>query len=73
MSVACDGDRWIEIANGNRHYDFLRSIVAASLETQRPFLSEYLIRALNFQAIACLHAANRVEATREGIRARSET
>ena len=45
----------LEIANGTRHYDFLRSIVAASLATQRPFLSEYLIKALNFQAIACLH------------------
>jgi len=45
----------LEIENGERHYDFLRSMVAASLEMQRPFLSSHLIKALNFHAIACLH------------------
>lgn len=45
----------VEISNGNRQYDFLRSIVIASLETQRPFLSSQIIKALNFQAITCLH------------------
>lgn len=45
----------LEIANGNRQYDFLRSMVLASLELQRPFLSQTIIRALNFHAIACLH------------------
>lgn len=46
----------LEISNGNRHYDFLRSIVQASLQTQRRFLSTQIIKALNYHAIACLHA-----------------
>lgn len=45
----------LEISNGQRHYDFLRSIVAASLDVKRPFLSQHVIKALNFHAIACLH------------------
>lgn len=47
--------RALEVENGNRQYDFLRSIVAASLEMGRPFLSQHVIKALNFQAITCLH------------------
>lgn len=46
----------LEISNGNRQYDFLNSIVVASLEMRRPFLSQHIIRAFNFQAITCLHA-----------------
>lgn len=45
----------LEIANGNRQYDFLRSIVIASIKAGRPFLSQHVIKALNFQAITCLH------------------
>lgn len=45
----------LEISNGNRQYDFLRSLVVASLAVGRPFLSQTIIKALNFQAIACLH------------------
>jgi fido (protein-threonine AMPylation protein) len=45
----------LEIANGIRQYDFLGSIVTASLSLGRPFLSQQLLKALNFQAIACLH------------------
>lgn len=45
----------LEISNGNRQYDFLRSIVGASLEVERPFLSQTILRALNFHAITCLH------------------
>jgi hypothetical protein len=45
----------LEIANGNRQYDFLRSMVGASLEMRRPFLSQTIIKALNFHAIVCLH------------------
>lgn len=45
----------LEIANGNRQYDFLRSIVWASMEAGRPFLSQHIIKAFNFQAITCLH------------------
>jgi hypothetical protein len=45
----------LEISNGNRQYDFLRSIVVASLAIGKPFLSQHVIKALNFQAITCLH------------------
>ena len=45
----------LEVANGNRQYDFLRSAVIASLDIGRPFLSQHLIKAFNFQAITCLH------------------
>jgi Fic family protein len=45
----------LEVSNGNRQYDFLRSAVIASLGIGRPFLSQHLIKALNFHAIACLH------------------
>jgi prophage maintenance system killer protein len=47
----------LEVANGNRQYDFLRSIVGAGIDMQRPFLSQHLIKALNFQAITCLHVS----------------
>ena len=43
------------IANGDRQYDFLRSIVLASVKSDKPFLSHHLVKALNFQAITCLH------------------
>jgi prophage maintenance system killer protein len=45
----------LEVSNGNRQYDFLNSIVGAALAIGRPFLSQHLIKALNFQAITCLH------------------
>lgn len=45
----------LEISNGERHYSFLQSIVAASLEVGRPFLSQYVLKAINYHAIACLH------------------
>jgi prophage maintenance system killer protein len=45
----------LEIANGTRQYDFLRTIAWASLEMGRPFLSQHVIKALNFHAIVCLH------------------
>lgn len=46
----------LTIENGNRQYDFLRSIVGASLAVGRPFLSSQVLKALNFHAITCLHA-----------------
>lgn len=45
----------LEISNGNRQYDFLLSIVAASLSIERPFLSTQILKALNYHAITCLH------------------
>lgn len=45
----------LEISNGERHYSFLKSLVEASLAVGRPFLSQTIIKAINFHAIACLH------------------
>lgn len=45
----------LAISNAARHYDFLRSIVAAAVSVQRPFLSAQILTALNFHAITCLH------------------
>lgn len=41
--------------NIERHYDFLISMIRASLDSEQAFLSHSLIKALNFHAIACLH------------------
>lgn len=46
-----------EIENGSRQYDFLRSAVEASIDVNRPFLSQTILKALNFHAIACLHTS----------------
>lgn len=45
----------LEIENADRHYSFLQSMVMASLAVERPFLSETIIKAINFHAIVCLH------------------
>ncbi len=45
----------LEVSNGNRQYDFLRSIVGAAVAADKRFISQHLIKALNFQAITCLH------------------
>lgn len=42
-------------ANGHRHYHFLLSMIGAALEIQRPVISQAIIRAINFHAIAGLH------------------
>jgi Fic family protein len=47
----------LEVANGERHYDFLKSVVTTALSVGQPFLSSTVIKALNFHAIACLHVA----------------
>ena len=43
------------VANGNRHYSFLRSAVEAALAIDGPFLSQTVLKAINYHAIACLH------------------
>jgi fido (protein-threonine AMPylation protein) len=48
--------RALTAENCHRQYSFLRSVVEASLAVGRPFLSSQVLKALNFQAIACLHA-----------------
>ena len=45
----------LEVSNGNRQYDFLRSIIGAAISANKIFLSQHVIKALNFQAITCLH------------------
>jgi len=45
----------LAVENGLRQYDFLRSIVEAAAQLGRPFLSQSVLKALNFQAITCLH------------------
>ena len=45
----------LEISNGERQYDFLRSIVLASLSLNKAFLSQGVVQALNYHAIGCLH------------------
>ena len=45
----------LAVSNGNRQYDFLGSIVTASLAVDRPFLSSAILKALNYHAITCLH------------------
>jgi len=47
--------QYLEVSNGQRQYDFLQSIVHIAGAIGRPFLSEHIIKALNFQAITCLH------------------
>lgn len=46
----------LTIENGARQYDFLKSIVDAAVALGRPFLSSQVLKALNYHAIACLHA-----------------
>jgi prophage maintenance system killer protein len=45
----------LAISNGNRQYDFLRSIVTTCIGAGKLFVSQHVIKALNFQAITCLH------------------
>jgi Fic family protein len=45
------------ISNLYRQYGFLRSLVTASVALNRPMLSQEVIRALNYHAIACLHSS----------------
>lgn len=47
--------RALEVANGVRHYGFLESVVEAALAVNRPLLSQTVIKAINYHAIACLH------------------
>lgn len=47
----------LTIANLDRQYGFLRSLVDASVKLNRPMLSHEVIKALNYHAIACLHSS----------------
>ena len=45
----------LEHYNSARQLDFLESIVTTALHFNRKVLSQAIINALNYQAIACLH------------------
>ncbi|WP_363322957.1 Fic family protein [uncultured Jannaschia sp.] len=45
----------LEVENGDRQYAFVNSVAIASRDIGRPFLSQHVIKALNYHAIACLH------------------
>ena len=45
----------LELSNGDRQYSFLDSLVQAALDLEKVFLSQTVLKALNFQAIGCLH------------------
>lgn len=45
----------LQISNTERQYDFLLSIIRASLSIGRPFISSQVMKSLNFHAITCLH------------------
>ena len=47
----------LTIDNGIRQYDFIRSIVQASIALQRLNLSLEVLKALNYHAISCLHVS----------------
>lgn len=47
--------RAMELDNGRRHYDFLKSAVDAALGINGPFLSQTVLKAINSHAIVCLH------------------
>lgn len=46
----------LQVSNLDRQYSFLRSVVSASLETDRIYVSQTVLRAFNYHAIVCLHS-----------------
>ena len=47
----------VAASNTRRHYSFLLWMIHSALQSEKPWLSESLIKALNFHAIAGLHSA----------------
>ena len=45
----------VATANNARHYDFLHSMISAAISSNRTWLSQSLIKAINFHAIVGLH------------------
>jgi Fic family protein len=45
----------LAISNGSRQYHFLNSVIQTAIDINKLFLSQQIIKALNFQAITCLH------------------
>ncbi len=46
----------LDVTNRERQLDFLKNLVEAAIQSATPFLSQTVIKALNFRAISCLHA-----------------
>lgn len=46
----------LAISNGDRQFQFLEAIIDTALTSDHQFLSHAILKALNFHAIACLHA-----------------
>jgi hypothetical protein len=45
----------LEVENGGRQYDFMRSLIEVAVGTGRILISQHVIKMFNFHAIACLH------------------
>lgn len=45
----------LEVANSSRQFSFLLSLIDVAVATKQVWLSQKIIKALNFHAIACLH------------------
>lgn len=45
------------ISNGDRQFSFLQSLVSAAIASNQHYISETILKALNFYAIACLHTS----------------
>lgn len=45
----------LAISNGDRQFSFLQSVISAAIETGQCFLSQTIMKSLNYHAIACLH------------------
>lgn len=45
----------LTVSNGSRQYQFLNSIIQIAIDLDKRFLSQQIIKAFNFHAIACLH------------------
>ena len=48
--------RKLDAANRQRQLDFFKDLVEAAIQSGTPFLSQTVIKALDFHAIGCLHA-----------------
>ena len=46
----------LAISNGERQFEFLEAVIDTALVSNHQFLSHAILKALNFHAIACLHA-----------------
>jgi len=47
--------RHMAVGNGRRHYSFLKSAVETAVEIDALFLSQTVLKSINYHAITCLH------------------